>query len=184
MPRPFVPTSAAARVAALLVLPALLACGDETGSVAPEATVTAVPQANMKSLHHAENEIAKLVDQATAAWTAKDAAAYAALYAGDMQFVNPVGGRITGRAAFQAQHVFLFNGPFAGSTQTIHVHDVVFLSGTRAIVLQDGALTNYAFLPPGLPSSSGVVRTRVVWVVEKRGGRWEIVYQQMTPYTS
>jgi hypothetical protein len=36
-------------------------------------------------------------------------------------------------------------------------------------------------LPPGLPSSGGVVQTRVTWVVEKRGGSWEIVFQQMTP---
>jgi hypothetical protein len=48
-------------------------------------------------------------------------------------------------------------------------------------VLQDVSLTGYAFLPPGLPSTGGVVRNRVVWVVEKRGPSWQIVYQQMTP---
>jgi len=43
------------------------------------------------------------------------------------------------------------------------------------------SLTGYAFLPPGLPSSNGVVRNRVTWVVVKRGGDWSIVFQQMTP---
>ena len=85
------------------------------------------------------------------------------------------------RDAFRAQHAFLFAGPFAGSTQTIEVRDIQFLTGTIAIVYQDVSLTGYASLPPGLPSSGGVVRTRVTWVVEKRGGSWEIVFQQMTP---
>jgi len=53
--------------------------------------------------------------------------------------------------------------------------------GGLRIVHQDVALTGYAFLPPGLPASGGVVATRVTWVVEKRGGSWEIVFQQMTP---
>ena len=117
----------------------------------------------------------------TAAWAAKDAVAYAAPYAQDMQGVSPRGDLLDGRDTFRAQHVLLFGGPFAGSTQTIEVRDIRFLTGTIAIVQQDVALTGYAFLPPGLPSSGGVVRTRVTWVVEKRGGSWEIVFQQMTP---
>jgi len=123
----------------------------------------------------------ELVSAATAAWAAKDASAYAAVYGEDVQMVSPVGGLLSGRDAFRAQHVFLFGGPFVGSTQTIEVRDIQFLTGTIAIVYQDVSLTGYAFLPPGLPSSGGFVRTRVTWVVEKRGGRWEIVFQQMTP---
>jgi uncharacterized protein (TIGR02246 family) len=122
-----------------------------------------------------------IVSAVTAAWTAKDASAYTAPYAEDFQLINPIGALVTGRDAFRAQHAFLFGGPFAGSTQTIDVRDIQFLTGTIAIVYQDVSLTGYAFLPPGLPSSGGVVRTRVTWVVEKRGGRWEIVFQQMTP---
>jgi uncharacterized protein (TIGR02246 family) len=125
--------------------------------------------------------IREIVTAVTAAWTAKDAAAYAAPYAVDIQIVSPVGSLLVGREAVRAQHAFLFNGPFAGSTQTIEVRDIQFLTGTIAIVYQDVSLTGYAFLPPGLPSSGGVVRTRVTWVVEKRGGSWEIVFQQMTP---
>ena len=122
-----------------------------------------------------------IVAAMTAAWTAKDAAAYTAPYAEDLQVVNPVGALIAGREVFRAQHVFLFNGPFAGSTQTITVRDIQFLTGTIAIVQQDVSLAGYVSLPPGLPSTGGVVRTRVTWVVEKRGGSWQIVFQQMTP---
>jgi uncharacterized protein (TIGR02246 family) len=122
-----------------------------------------------------------IVAAVTAAWSAKDATAYAAPYAADLQAVSPRGDLIAGRDAFRAQHVMLYAGPFAGSTQTIEVRDIRFLTGTIAIVSQDVTLTGYAFLPPGLPSSGGAVRTRVTWVVEKRGGSWEIVFQQMTP---
>jgi len=165
-----------------LVAVALLssACSDQPDSTAPVGVrpveVSAQPVSGIST-----DPILDIVTAVTAAWSAKDAAAYAAPYAADVQAVSPRGDLLTGRDAFRAQHVFLFGGPFAGSTQTIEVRDIQFLTGTIAIVYQDVSLTGYAFLPPGLPSSGGVVRTRVTWVVEKRGGNWEIVFQQMTP---
>jgi len=175
-------TSRAASLAAipLVAVAALLsACSDDT--TAPLGAQTVAVSAQPVSSDISTDPILDIVTAVTAAWTAKDAAAYAAPYAADMQGVSPRGDLFVGRDAFRAQHVFLFGGPFAGSTQTIEVRDIRFLTGTIAIVQQDVALTGYAFLPPGLPSSGGVVRTRVTWVVEKRGGKWEIVFQQMTP---
>jgi uncharacterized protein (TIGR02246 family) len=168
----------------MLVLPVLLmlGCTEANETMAP-SRLAAVAQANL-SPYGAIDDLTAIVDAVTAAWTAKDAAAYAAPYAPDVQVVSPLGGLLNGRAGFAAQHVFLFNGPFAGSTQTITIRDIVFLTGTVALVLQDVSLTGYAFLPPGLPSSGGVVRNRVAWVVQKRDGNWEIVYQQMTPQLS
>lgn len=183
MPRPFAYWRRAGH-AAILVLPALAllqACSNTDEITAPSAAFDSAEQASIVSLPAATDMIMDVVDAATAAWAAKDATAYAALYAVDAQFVNPLGALIVGREAFRNTHVFLFNGPFAGSTQTIAVRDIIFLSGTDALVLQDVALTGYAFLPPGLPSANGVVRTRVVWGMEKRAGTWEIVFQQMTP---
>jgi len=156
------------------------ACGDQPNATAPiggrPVEVSAQPLSSIST-----DPIMDIVTAVTAAWAAKDAAAYAAPYAADVQMVSPRGDLIAGRDALRAQHVFLFGGPFAGSTQTITVRDIQFLTGTIAIVYQDVSLTGYAFLPPGLPSSGGVVQTRVTWVVEKRGGSWEIVFQQMTP---
>ena len=169
--------------AAILVLPALVlfqAC-DTDEIVAPAEAFDSAPQASIGSLPAARDQIMEIVSAVTAAWAAKDATAYAAPYAVDAQLVSPLGGLMVGREAFRNQHVFLFNGPFAGSTQTIAVRDIMFLSGTIALVLQDVTLTGYAFLPPGLPSVDGVVRNRVVWGMTKRGGKWEIVFQQMTP---
>ena len=175
-------TSRAASLAAMPVVVLLSsACGDQPGATAPVAVRSVEVSAQPVSNSISTDPITDIVAAVTAAWTAKDASAYAAPYAADVQAVSPRGDLLAGRDVFRAQHVFLFGGPFAGSTQTIAVRDVRFLTGTIAIVAQDVTLTGYAFLPPGLPSSGGVVRTRVTWVVEKRAGQWEIVFQQMTP---
>jgi len=176
-------TSRAARVAAMPLVAAVLvssACSDQPAATAP---IGVRPEASAEpvSTSISTDPITDIVTAVTAAWTAKDASAYTAPYAEDVQVINPLGVSLTGREAFRAQHAFLFAGPFAGSTQSIAVRDIQFLTGTIAIVYQDVSLTGYASLPPGLPSSGGVVRTRVTWVVEKRGGSWEIVFQQMTP---
>jgi uncharacterized protein (TIGR02246 family) len=172
------PTTATLLALALTVLVA--ACSDGSDTVGPTG-IAAAPQSSTQSVRGDASAISDLVATATAAWAAKDAAAYAAIYAEDLEFVNPLGVRSSGRQAFEATHVFLFGGPFAGSTQSIDVVDVNFLTGTIATVLQDVTLTGYAFLPPGLPSSNGVVRTSVTWVVVKRQGEWQIMHQQMTP---
>jgi uncharacterized protein (TIGR02246 family) len=175
-------TSRAASFAAMPLVALLgLACSDTSNTAAPIAGREAEASAQRLSNSIPTDPILDIVQAVTAAWTANDAAAYTAPYAADVQVINPLGALSTGRDALRAQHAFLFGGPFAGSTQTIDVRDIQFLTGTVAIVLQEVSLTGYAFLPPGLPSSGGVVRTRVTWVVEKRGGSWEIVFQQMTP---
>jgi uncharacterized protein (TIGR02246 family) len=176
-------TSRAASFAAMPLVALLgLACSDRSNTAAPIADRSVAASAQPLSNSIPTDPILDIVRTVTAAWAAKDASAYTAPYAEDVQVINPVGALVAGREALRAQHAFLFAGPFAGSTQTIDVRDIQFLTGTIAIVHQNVALTGYAFLPPGLPSSGGVVRNRVTWVVEKRDGSWEIVFQQMTPY--
>lgn len=173
------------RSASLAALPALLlavsaACNDESDATGPlVGRETQASEADLSSIPTAP--ILEIVSALTEAWAAKDAAAYAAPYAPDLQFINPLGALVEGREAYRALHVFLFNGPFVGSTLTLAVRDIEFLTGTIAIVYLDTALSGYAFLPPGLPSSGGVQRNRSTWVVEKRGGEWQIVFQQYTP---
>ena len=169
--------SAAAVPALLLVLAA--ACADEAEVTAPLAAQRQAPQTQLSAIP--TEGILDLVSGRTAAWAAKDASAYAAAFATDLQFINPAGVLFSGQDAFRALHVVLFNGPFAGSTLTLAVRDIEFLTGTVAIVYLDLSLTGYAFLPPGTtPSPDGVLRARVTWVVEKRGGEWQIVFMQNT----
>jgi len=176
----------AVRLTALLVAFAA-GCSDGTGAVTDplrSSELDTSPSSAPAAIGASSNQtdaVAQLVAAETAAWTAKDASAYAAGYSEDVVFIGPNAGILSGRDAVRQQHAFLFSGPFAGSTQTITVTRVKFLGGTIAIVDQNVALTGYAFLPGALrPTEPGVVRTIVRWVIEKRGGTWEIIAQQMT----
>ena len=169
----------AVRLAALLTI-VVAGCSDgtvgATNPLPPDNASAAIGASSNQT-----DAIADLVAAETATWAAKDAAGYASGYSEDAVFIGPTAGILAGRDAIRQQHAFLFSGPFAGSTQTITVTRVKFLTGTIAIVDQNVALTGYAFLPGALrPTEPGVVRTIVRWVIEKRGGTWEIIAQQMT----
>jgi uncharacterized protein (TIGR02246 family) len=153
------------------------ACND-----APDPVASFPIQADRIGLNAIPTDgILDLVSGREAAWAAKDPAAYAAAFAADLQFINPAGVLFSGRDAFRALHVGLFNGPFAGSTLTLQVRDVQFLTGTIAIVYLNLSITGYAFAPPGTnPPADGVLRARVTWVVEKQSGEWQIVFMQNT----
>jgi uncharacterized protein (TIGR02246 family) len=168
------------KVSLLVAVAALVsACGDGMAHSTDPAVAGA--SASIGQSPSQSEAVADLVAAETAAWTAKDATAYAAGYSEDAVHIGPTGIILNSREAIRAQHAFLFSGPFAGSTQTITVTRVQFLTGTIAIVDQSVALTGYAFLPGVLrPTEPGVVRTIVRWVIEKRGGTWEIVAHQMT----
>jgi len=128
-----------------------------------------------------EDEILALVEAGEAAWAAKDPAAYAAIFADDVEFISPLGTYLYGRNAVRAQHVLLFGGPFAGSTLDIVPESIRFLTGTVVVVDVRNDLTGYQFLPPGLVATEpGVLRVLVRWVVVKRAGRWEIAFNHMT----
>ena len=164
----------------ILLLAGSTACAEDTAATGPlappEAAASQVSQSGIPT-----DGILDIVAGRTAAWTAKDAAAYASAFAPDLRFINPAGLLISGRDAFRATHVFLFNGPFAGSTLNLAVREIQFLTGTVAIVHLDLSITGYAFLPPGVPApTDGVLRARVTWVVEKVGGEWLVVFAQNT----
>src|SRR5688572_13028940 len=99
-------------------------CGEEhvTSTEALYVPPGASPEIGSAASQH--DAIAELVAISTAAWTAKDAAAYASIYAEDALVINPVGGFLVGREGVRQGHVFLFSGPFAGSTQTISITGV------------------------------------------------------------
>jgi uncharacterized protein (TIGR02246 family) len=123
-------------------------------------------------------DIQALVDAQFAAWTAKDADAFAATYASDARFFDPIGGVLEGREAIRAELAFLFAGPFAATTETQEVADIRFLTGTIVVVYLNAALAG--FTGPA-PTEPGVLRTTKTWVVVKRAGAWQIMTQHMAP---
>jgi uncharacterized protein (TIGR02246 family) len=168
----------------LLLAVAVAAC-TEAPTALPSADAAEVSEMKMgKNPPGQVRHIEALVSALEAAWAAKDAAAYAALYAEDVEVIGPVANIISGREALRAQHAFLFGptGPFRVSTLEVEVRRIQFLTGTIAIVDLDYTQTGYFALPPGLRETEpGVVRHVVRWVVVKHRGEWLILGQQMTP---
>ena len=165
-------------ILALAVL--IVACSDGPSGVPATPRAMAEPQASIGGTSASEG-IEDLVAALNAAWAAKDPAAYAAQFSDDIELINPVGAIISGRTAFQAVHVFLFNGPFAPSTGNFSIRRVQFLTGTIAILDLDLVITGYAFVPGGLPPTQpGVLRARMRVVAMNRGNDWQIVAMQLT----
>jgi uncharacterized protein (TIGR02246 family) len=156
------------------------ACSDAPSATSVRAARPSEP-AYDKGGQSAAQGIDDVIAALNAAWAAKNAAAYAAPLAEDAVIITPVGTILSGRAAFQARHVILFAGPLKASTQILTVQRVQLLTGTIAIVDGQAVLTGFAAIPPGQPATEpGVARSLVRWVLEKRGGDWEIVAQQST----
>jgi uncharacterized protein (TIGR02246 family) len=172
-------------ILALLTAVAVAAC-DRSPTAAPQRddalAVTDAVAAKMATVPPAmERAILSLLHTWEASWASMDGHAYGANYAADADFINPLGGILSGRQAIAATHVFLFNGPFAGSVQTGEVRRIVPLTGTIAIVDLNILFTGYVTLPPGLSETApGEVTLRARMVVAKNGRHWEIIAQQLT----
>jgi len=166
--------------ALLVVLSAALpACDEEPLAVDASPIAHAAPHVAVRT--HAA-EIQALVDAQLAAWTSKDANAFAATYTDDAVFFDPIGNVAEGREGIRALHALLFAGPFGPSRETQVIVEIRPLAGTIVVVHLHAALRDYAQLPPGLyPTEPGVVRTTKTWVVVKRGGTWAIHTQHMAP---
>jgi uncharacterized protein (TIGR02246 family) len=172
-------------VLALLTAVAAAGCDDSPTAVPQRHDSLAVPdavEARMATVPPAmERGIHDLIQAWEAAWASMDGQTYAAIYAEDANFINPLGGVLAGRQAIADVHAFLLGGLFAGSVQTAQVRRIVPLTGTLAIVDADVFLTGFVALPPGLTETSpGEVATRGRLVAAKNGQRWEILAQQMT----
>jgi uncharacterized protein (TIGR02246 family) len=115
------------------------------------------------------------------AWATKDPDAFAASFAVDARFVAPIAQVQVGRTAVRAQHAFLFGGPFRTSRRTSRVDDIVFLTGTIAVMDLTVDLVDYTGRPPGLRETRpNLVQTVERSVLEKRRGTWQIVRMQHT----
>lgn len=128
------------------------------------------------------NNVAKqVVAQLNDAWNRGDASAWAAPYAEDAEFINILGSVFSGKAAIRTRHAEIFDRAFRGSTMKATVRQVRMLGATVMVVDSDTEVRNFRQLPPNvLPTSNGVLRTRLKHVLEKRGSLWQIVASQNT----
>ena len=128
-----------------------------------------------------EAAIRKLVAEQTEAWNRSDAAAWSKDFAPEAEFINIVGTVFSGRAEIQKRHAFVFDTLFKGSRTQVTVSRVAFLGNEVAVVDMEHLVTGYGGLPPGVqPTESGVLKTRMRYVMRKTGKKWEIFAGQNT----
>jgi uncharacterized protein (TIGR02246 family) len=181
-----------------LALAATVACSDG-GSVAPMASGATAQMAPSFEKSRGADAVRRPnpIDDAAAiavgkafddAWNGGDAVRLASLYDDNAEFVSIIGAIMTGRAAIQAQHAFLFSGPFKGSRSASRVRRLVYLTGTTAVLDLDVELTGYVSLSPGIePTRPGVLATRFKHQLSKHADEWRIATSQSTaiqPYVA
>lgn len=160
-------------IAAALFLFVAYGCGDamttEEGGVEVQSSVTGGPRDVAA--------ITRIVTTFDQTW-GSDAVTYAGQYAG-ADFVGPDGGVMTDPAAIAGLYGFLFSVVFPGTVRESTIRKLTFLTGTLAVLDIDTQVTGYDSLPPGVVEwAPGIIRAREKNILQKRGGRWQIIQHQ------
>jgi uncharacterized protein (TIGR02246 family) len=134
-----------------------------------------------QSVSITQSQIQSILDQQAAAWNRGDSAAWSAPFTQDADFVNIRGDAFHGRAAIVEQHHRILSGPFLGSHSTITIRQCTDIAPGIALVETVHEVTGFKFLPPGIiPTSEGVLKTRMKYVAVKQGADWHFVAAQNT----
>ncbi|GAB2526768.1 SgcJ/EcaC family oxidoreductase [Nocardia heshunensis] len=123
-----------------------------------------------------ETAIRALLEQADRAWEAGDAAAFAAVFAPDADYVNWMGQRVIGREAIEASHAPLFAKYLKGTRTEGEITSVRFVSPDVALVHGLGAVVK------GKKKRNRFNTKMVLYVVARSGGEWSIAAFQNTKY--
>jgi uncharacterized protein (TIGR02246 family) len=121
--------------------------------------------------------IRNIVEDETTAWNKGDAVAYARHFAADGTFTNILGAFYKGHDTFAAEHGQIFKTIFLGSTIQQDIVSLQFAAPDVAVVEVLTAVTG-AKIPSARADSldaKGRLRTRLLQVAVRRGGKWEIV---------
>jgi uncharacterized protein (TIGR02246 family) len=128
-----------------------------------------------------EAEITAVLETLPVAWNARDASMWVANFAPSSDFTNILGMHFEDRAANEARHAVLFETIFSDSQLEAEVLEVRVLGGDAAVAEVAFRLIGYERLPPGvIETEPGELRTRLITVLERRDGRWQIVAAQNT----
>ena len=155
---------------------------DRTASAASSRSLT--PQADNQLGPSSVGDVAgvtALVTAWDAAWNAGDGNAIGATFINESEFINGRGQVATGAAMITANHVASLGGVFKGSHTQGTIRNIVFLTGTTAVVDVYNELTNFKALPPGvLPTKPGLQSGYHKRLVVKRNGVWRTQLMQIT----
>ena len=124
-----------------------------------------------------EDAVRKILDDEIVTWKQGDTDGYSKHFAADGTFTNVMGMLFTGRQAFRDRHEFIFKGPFRGTVLQAQVVSLRFLTADVAVCeALEWASGFKSGAPPGLHlDPKGRLRTRLLQVMAKRGGEWQIV---------
>ena len=124
-----------------------------------------------------EDAIRKILDDETATWNQGDTDGYSKHFAADGTFTNVMGMFFTGRQAFRDRHEIIFKGPFRGSILQLQVVSLRFLTPDVAVCETLTWVSRFkSGAPPGLRlDTKDRLRTRLLQVMAKRRGEWQIV---------
>ncbi|HEX2779206.1 MAG TPA: SgcJ/EcaC family oxidoreductase [Gemmatimonadaceae bacterium] len=120
--------------------------------------------------------IRAIVQNETSAWNRGDATAYSADFAAAGTFTNIRGQFFTGYAGFLKQHEVIFQGIFAHTTLQQDIVSLRFVRPDVGIVETLTTVSGVTQPPPGTTADAkGRLRTRLLQVVAKQDGRWQVV---------
>ena len=123
----------------------------------------------------AEAPIRAIVAAQAAAWDAGDGAAYAKDLAPDASFTNIFGMVMYGAPAFAARHSQILATFYKGTTKHHAIRRIRFVTPDVALVDIDNEVHGVKAMPAGIAvPPDGVVKTQLMEVFVRRGGRWWI----------
>jgi uncharacterized protein (TIGR02246 family) len=129
-----------------------------------------------------EAAIREIVAAQAASWNRQDATAWSACFDDDAEFITIAGRLVRGKRDIETSHGAIFASVYRASHVTVTIRRTAFLGPDVALVDTDHALRGYDALPPGISPSDddGTLRTRMRYVLQRRGRAWLIVAAQNT----
>ena len=122
-----------------------------------------------------EAQIRSIVAAQAAAWDAGDGAAYARDIAPEASFTNLFGMVMYGQAAFAERHKQILATFYKGTTKHHAIRRIRFVTPDVAIVDIDNEVRGVKAMPAGISvPPNGIVKTQLMEVFARRGGRWWI----------
>jgi uncharacterized protein (TIGR02246 family) len=122
-----------------------------------------------------EQAIRALVAAQATAWDAGDAKGYAKDVSPDVSFTNLFGMVMYGAPAFIERHQQILNTFYKGTTKHHQIRRVRFVTPDVAIVDVDNEVRGVRAMPPGIAvPADGIIKTQLMEVFARRGGRWWI----------
>jgi uncharacterized protein (TIGR02246 family) len=121
-----------------------------------------------------EQALRGIVAKLESAWNAADSAAWASVFADDVDFIHILGVHYTGRAAVETGHRMIWDTIYKGSTVKYVVEKIRPVGADAAVVFVVGEMT---FFDNGVERH---IKARPTMTVQRAEGGWEIAVFQNT----